>query len=444
MVSLAYVEIGEMPQKLSQIESDWIGYNWETASQFEGTGNGGKIVFGFAMLREKYLKRQVGKVKNYGRDMLSCEVILSKSALEHNISLYRKLTSETTKFTAVVKSNAYGHGLLEMAGLALSAGADLLGVNSLEEAETLRAKFPQATILIMGSIPNLSLRKHKLADSNFWVMVSRLEEMEELSTLSPAPKIHLKLETGMSRLGLDMIQIEQIADEIKNRKLKLSGLATHFASTEDFTEHSFSMKQLQKFLEGVKVFQERGFTDLILHCASSASAMLFPEARLDLIRVGISMYGLWPSLETKLSLSMMGKDIGTLKPVLTWKTKIQHIQELPTGAFIGYGSTFKTTYPTKLAVIPVGYYEGLDRKLSNTGYMLVHGERARILGRICMNMTMIEITHIPEAKLGDEVIILGSSGHEVVTADDHAYWTNTINYEVVTRILDQFPRTITN
>ncbi len=374
--------------------------------------------------------------------MLSSEITLSKSALEHNISLYRKLTSEGTKFTAVVKSNAYGHGLLEIAELAQQAGADLLGVNSVEEALTLRNHFPKAIILIMGSIPDLSSRKQSLADENFWILVSRIEEVETLNSLSPKPKIHVKLDTGMSRLGIGKTQIEFFAKELKAKGISIDGLATHFASTEDFTEHSFSMKQLQGFLEGVQIFESFGFKNLVLHCASSASAMLFPEARLNLIRVGISMYGLWPSLETKLSLSMMGKQFGMLKPVLTWKTKIQHIQNLPTGAYIGYGSTFKTTYPTRLAVIPVGYYEGLDRKLSNTGYMLIRGERARILGRICMNMTMIEITHIPEAQLGDEVIILGSSEKERISADDHATWTNTINYEVVTRILASFPRSI--
>jgi alanine racemase len=394
------------------------------------------------MQGEKYLKRHLGKVKKYGRDMLSCEVLLSKSALGHNISLYRKLIAKDTQFTAVIKSNAYGHGILEVASLAIASGADSLGVNSIEEAKILRLHFPSTVILIMGSIPNLLERKSELADHNFWVLVSRMEEIEILHSLSPSPKIHLKLDTGMSRLGQSRENWRAVAQSLREKDIPLSGLATHFASTEDFTEHSFSTKQLNSFLEGVQIFKDYDFQNLILHCASSASAMLFPEARLDLIRVGISMYGLWPSLETKLSLSMMGKDIGRLRPVLTWKTQVQHIQELPTGSYIGYGSTFKTTYPTRLAVIPVGYYEGLDRKLSNNGYMLIHGERARILGRICMNMTMIEITHIKKVELGDEVIILGVSGSESISADDHASWTNTINYEVVTRILDKFPRTI--
>ncbi len=329
-----------------------------------------------------------------------------------------------------------------MASIALDSGADILGVNALEEAQILRKHFPKTTVLVMGSIPNLQERYRELEDENFWILVSRIEEIKILSSLKHRPKIHIKIDTGMSRLGASMDSVEELAKEIQALKLPLDGIATHFASTEDFTEHSYSMKQLEKFESAIETFRRFGFIDLIRHCASSASAMLFSEARMDLVRVGISLYGLWPSLETKLSLSQMKKEIGSLKPALTWKTKIQHIQHLPQGTFVGYGSTYKTTFPTKLAVVPVGYYEGLDRKLSNQGYMLIHGERAKILGRICMNMTMLDITHIPDAKLGDEVVILGNSGNEWITADDHASWSNTINYEIVTKILSLFPRTI--
>ncbi|MDF3819637.1 alanine racemase [Leptospira sp. 96542] len=374
--------------------------------------------------------------------MSSSTVYLSRSAISHNIALFRKLIGPKSKFTAVVKSNAYGHGLIETATMALGAGADLLAVNSVEEAKRLRVAFPKTIILIMGSIPSLETVASSLSDENFWILVSRIEELEILSKLSPTPKLHLKVNTGMSRLGISYEDAELVAKEIFAKKLPLNGIATHFASTEDFTEHSHSMLQLERFQKVIHQFEKHGFIDLVCHCASSASAMLFAEARMDLVRVGISLYGLWPSLETKLSLSLMKKEVGSLKPALTWKTKIQHIQELPQGSFVGYGSTYKTTHPTKLAVVPVGYYEGLNRKLSNSGYMLVAGERAKILGRICMNMTMLDITNIPETKIGDDVIIIGKSGEETVTADDHATWTGTINYEVVTKILDSFPRVI--
>ena len=201
------------------------------------------------------------------------------------------------------------------------------------------------------------------------------------------------------------------------------------------------MKQLEEFMKFVKMAESLGYKNLIRHTASSASTMLFEEARLDMVRVGISLYGLMPSLETRLSLSLMGKDF-QLQPVLTWKTKIVHIQSVPAGVSVGYGSTFKTIYPTRVAVLPVGYYEGYDRRLSNQGYVLVHGERAPILGRVCMNMTMVNITHIQDAEIGSDVVLLGKSGNEEISADLLASLVGTINYDIVTRIQKDIPRVL--
>lgn len=374
--------------------------------------------------------------------MLSSWIELSASALQSNIATYKRVLEGKSKFAAVVKSNAYGHGLLEIAKLSIEAGADYLGVNSIEEAIALRSEFPKVVILIMGDIPHLLQRKEVLADENFWIIVSRLDQIEVLASLKPRPKIHLKVDTGMARLGTGIQALPILAKNLSEKKLPLDGVATHFASTEDFTEHSYSHNQLVLFKQAISILESHGFQNLQKHASSSASALLFPEARFDFVRVGISLYGLWPSLETKLSLSQMGRQIGLLQPVLQWKTQVQHLQTLQTGQFVGYGSTFKTTYPTKLAVVPVGYFEGLDRKLSNNGYMLMKGERVRILGRICMNMTMLDVTHIQNATIGDEVIIFGESGKESITPDDHATWTNTINYEVVTSISSVFPRIV--
>jgi len=158
-----------------------------------------------------------------------------------------------------------------------------------------------------------------------------------------------------------------------------------------------------------------------------------------MVRIGIAMYGLWPSLQTQLSLKEKSRNF-ILKPVLGWKTRIVHINDLPSGSFVGYGSTFKTTHPTRVAVVPVGYFEGLDRKLSNTGFMLVRGEKVPVIGRVCMNMTMLDVTNVAGVMTGDEVVIIGKSGKECISADDIALQTNTINYEVVTRINSQIPR----
>ena len=296
----------------------------------------------------------------------------------------------------------------------------------------------------MGDIPNLFQRPKEVQDENYWIMVSRFNEWKFLSEQSIRPKIHLKIDTGMGRLGTSGGILKTIINQAREINLPLDGVATHFASTEDFTEHSYSKMQLELFNNHIAKLEELGYVNLIQHCAASASALLFDEARMDMVRVGISLYGLWPSIETKLSMNLLKRPEAELRPVLTWKTKIQHIQDLPTGSFIGYGSTYKTTSPTKVGVVPIGYYEGLDRKHSNNGYMLVMGERAKILGRVCMNMTMIDLTHIKDVKIGDEVIIIGRSQNEIITADDLSQWAHTINYETVTKILPLFPRAITD
>lgn len=368
-------------------------------------------------------------------------VEISQKAVFQNIQSFKKLGSSSLLFTAVIKSNAYGHGLLEMAEISLRAGADLLGVNSLEEALELTRSFPNAKILIMGEIPSKSSKASQLSNENFWIVVSRVEDVKFLASLRPAPKIHLKVDTGMTRLGHSGLAMEKVLQEIASLRLPLHGILTHFASTEDFTEHSYSMKQLEEFMKFVKMAESLGYKNLIRHTASSASTMLFEEARLDMVRVGISLYGLMPSLETRLSLSLMGKDF-QLQPVLTWKTKIVHIQSVPAGVSVGYGSTFKTIYPTRVAVLPVGYYEGYDRRLSNQGYVLVLGERAPILGRVCMNMTMVNITHIQDAEIGSDVVLLGKSGDEEISADLLGSLVGTINYDIVTRIQKDIPRVL--
>jgi alanine racemase len=372
---------------------------------------------------------------------MSTRVEISSKAIKANITNFRKLLNQNTLFAAVIKSNAYGHGLLQMARLSISGGADLLAVNSIDEAITIRKDFSNTIILIMGEIIDLESKKHLLADENFWVVISRLDEARFLSKLSPRPKIHIKADTGMSRLGYSGDRFKQELIEFKNNNIPLEGILTHFASTEDFTEHSYSMKQLDIFKSYIQFAEDLGYKNLIKHASSSASTMLFEEARLDLVRIGISLYGLWASMQTRLSLSLMGKDFA-LTPALCWKTNIVHIQERSAGTLVGYGSMYKTNYDTRIAVLPVGYYEGFNRRLSNQGYVLINGERANILGRICMNMTMVDITHISDVKIGDDVILIGKSETEEVTADMLANLTGTINYDIVTGIQESIPRII--
>ncbi len=367
---------------------------------------------------------------------------ISREALKNNIEVFKSLIKPNVKFAAVVKSNAYGHGILEISKLGLELGADLLAVNSIEEAILLRKNFQKTIIMIMGEIQNIELYSEELNDENFWVVVSRFESVKFLNSLNKNPKVHLKVDTGMGRLGFSKEDFFSNLEKIKKENLVIHGILTHFAQAEDYTEHSFSKKQVDEFLKAISFATNLGYTNLIKHASASASTMLFKEAHFDLVRIGISLYGLWPSIQTKLSLSIRGEKLNKLEPVLSWKTNIVHIQNLPSNTYIGYGSTFKTTSPTKLAVIPVGYFEGYDRRLSNLGYVLIKGERARILGRVCMNMTMIDITQIKNIEIGEEVVLIGKSGNEEILADTLAEMTGTINYQIVTNINSSIQRVV--
>jgi alanine racemase len=253
-------------------------------------------------------------------------------------------------------------------------------------------------------------------------------------------KLHLKLETGNHRQGVGIEDALILADLIKASPfLELEGICSHFANVEDTTEHHYAKKQLQTFQEMAQILKEHGHEIKIKHMANSAASILWPDACMDMVRIGISAYGLWPSKESKVLAQYLGNQI-QLKPALQWKTKVMQIKQVGVGQSIGYGCTYTTTHPITLAILPVGYYEGYDRGLSNLAYVLIKGQRAHVRGRICMNITMVDITDIPDVQLEDEVILLGSWGDEVITAEQVASWAGTINYEVITRIAGHLPR----
>lgn len=388
--------------------------------------NSGRKVFGWNSMNE----------------IASSWVEISKNSLRTNLNSFRSILKPNSTLTAILKSNAYGHGLETMTRLCIEEGVSRIGVNSIEEAQRVRELDPRIPILIMGEIQNLSERKDMLADPNFWVVFSRPETARILSHLNPAPKLHLKVDTGMGRLGTHGETLRDTLGTLRDEKIGIDGICTHFASTEDVLEHKYSLMQIRKFEEATALAESFGFKNLVRHTCASASTMLFPDAHYEMVRVGISLYGLWPSMQTRLSLNLTGNKNFQLSPILSWKTRIVHIQSHPANSYIGYGSTFQTSYPTKVAVVPIGYYEGIDRKLSSNGDMLVLGKRAKILGRICMNMTMLDVTHIPGAEVGSVVTVIGRDNGETVTADDIADKTNTINYEVTTRIGESIPRIV--
>ncbi|TES93199.1 MAG: alanine racemase [Candidatus Cloacimonadota bacterium] len=363
-------------------------------------------------------------------------VEISEENLLHNISVIRDLIGNKRKLMAVVKSNAYGHGMLETAKIVLKGPVDWLGVNSIEEGIALRNNNIDVPVLVLGYVPVVSLED--VVQKNLRLTVYNMETVKTLDKIGNKLKkeipVHIKIETGTNRQGINGKGLSTLLEFIKGSSfVKLEGISTHFANIEDTTDHSYAQFQLDEF-KRIEAEFFKNEKSLIRHTACTAAVLLFPETYFEMVRTGIGMYGLWPSKQTKVSCSMKGKKIPELKPVLTWKTKIAQLKDVPDGSFISYGCTFRTTRDSKIAVLPVGYYEGYSRAFSNVSYVLVKGKRAPIRGRVCMNITLVDVTDIEDVKLEDEVVLLGKQGEEEVTADFLAELAGTINYEIVSHI----------
>ncbi len=361
---------------------------------------------------------------------------IDAAALEHNIASIQSNLAKGCNMVPVVKANAYGHGYLEIARLLDPRQFTFLAVHNLEEAQLLRAGGITSNILILGYIPFADLIS--AVESGFDFVVSNLDTLFKLAEIASAKhpaKCHLKLETGTNRQGINREELPAVIDCFKSTAhLKLVGVSTHFANIEDTTDHSYADLQFKRYTELKAVIEDAGFVIKYAHLASSAASLLFPHTHFNLARVGIALYGHWPSKETYLSYRLAGKQNHMLRPVLSWKTLIGQLKDVRKGEYIGYGTTYRATANLKIAVLPIGYFDGYDRQISNNGYVLVHGMRAPVRGRICMDMFMVDVTDIPNVSLESEVVLIGRSGDETIRAEDLAGWTNTINYEVLARL----------
>jgi len=367
------------------------------------------------------------------------------NALRWNLNQFRGRLNRSVALGAVVKANAYGHGLLEVAGLACTGGADWLCVNNLEEGLLLREAGRREKVLVMGYVPLDDLEAVVRHDLRLVVYnletVARLERIA--SAQSKQAKVHLKIETGTQRQGIPEAEVEPIARRVLDSPgLALEGISTHFANIEDTTDHGYARRQMEVFERVGKALEAAGFRVPMRHAACSAATLLFPRTHMDLARIGISLYGLWPSKETFVSCLEHGQQTLDLRPVMTWKSRVAQVKTVPEGSFVGYGCTYRTTRETRIAVLPVGYHEGYDRGLSGVAHVLVRGKRAPLRGRICMNMCMADVTDIPGVGLEDEVVLLGRQGDERITAEQLAQWCGTISYEIVCRVHPSLPRVV--
>lgn len=349
--------------------------------------------------------------------------------LRHNYEILRQVAPQT-KLMAVCKSNAYGHSLVDYAKATEDLGVDWLGVDSILEALKLRQNGLQRPILVLGyTLPEMI---QEAADNHISLAVSSFDTLKVLAEHAPANlKIHLKFDTGMCRQGFFSEEAEAVLDFCQQNlsSVKIEGVFTHFAGAKNPAFPQGTKKQIEKFNNVLAVFEQRGLRPLC-HAAATSGAIVFPEAQLDMVRLGIGLYGLWPSQEVKYAYS----DKFELKPILSWKTVIGEIKNVPAGSRVGYDFTELLERPTTLGILPIGYWHGYDRSLSSIGKVLVKGHRARVLGRVSMDILIVDLTDVPEPRVGDEVVLLGQQNGAEMSADEMASLADTSAYEIITRL----------
>lgn len=371
---------------------------------------------------------------------------IDKQALLHNLEQFLRLTGPSRRVMCVIKSNAYGHGLREVSKIILHSTFSIqhsiwLGVDSIDEAIALREQGITLPILTLGYVPLDRLAEAVLQDIRLTVYnMETLDALWRITAGRPQmiARIHVKVDTGISRQGILPEKLMEFVRSIP-KGVELEGVSTHFANIEDTTDHSYARLQLERFQKVIADLEAAGISVPVKHAACSAAAVLFPETHFDMVRAGISLYGIWSSKETLVSAGSRSDNLA-LRPVLSWKTRVAQIKTIPAGTPVSYGLTERVSRESRLAVIPVGYYDGFDRRLSSVGNVLVCGKRAKIIGRVCMNMMMADVTDIPEAALEDEVVLIGRQGDERISVDEVAQKIGTIPYELLARLNPILPR----
>ncbi|PRY12034.1 alanine racemase [Pontibacter ummariensis] len=371
---------------------------------------------------------------------------LSKSALQNNIQFLKQQIAPQVQLSSVIKGNAYGHGIEQFAPLAQECGINHFSVFSTDEAHRLLQALPQrATIMILGFIDEAAMEWVVANEIEFFVFdVERLAEaIEAAKKTGKKAKVHLELETGMNRSGFDRTNLVHAQAMLRNNKehLLLQGVCTHLAGAESLQNHERVLRQQEIFAKALQRLRGQGHAPNQRHVACSAAMISYPESHLDMVRVGIMQYGLWPSPETYRQFIGQHEDkVDPLQRVISWKSRVMGLKHVPQGEYIGYGTSFQAPRDMNLALIPVGYSCGYSRSLSNQGQVLVRGHRASVVGIVNMNMMMVDVTNIPEAGRGDEVILLGKQGDEVITVASFGELSTQLNYELLTRLPLTIPR----
>lgn len=372
---------------------------------------------------------------------------ISKENLIHNIKQFRSLLKGDTKIAAVIKANAYGHGDKEVVQI-LNSYVDYFQVDDIDEFERIK-KVAQKPILILGYLNEDGIKiavKSKAIITSFDLI--HLLKINYLARgLKTKAKVHIAVDSYLGREGILPSQVGIFILEIKKLKnIELDGIYSHFANIEDTMNRTHAEKQIEMYHKCVDIFRSNGFPKIKTHISATSGILVYENCLRrqggnnlhSIVRLGIGLYGMWPSEH----LEYLNKNKITLKPILRWITHVAQVKTLPANHPIGYGLTYITKKITKVAVIPQGYSDGLTRSLSNNGEVLINGKKAKILGRVAMNMTVVDASNIKDILSEDEVVILGKQGKNEITAEQIAKESGTINYEVTTRISALLPRIV--
>lgn len=370
-------------------------------------------------------------------------VEIDEQALISNAKSLRSL-SEGARFCAIVKANAYGHGLREVAQIVARAGVTAFGVDSMDEAIELRSLFPSALILQLGFIlyEEYALAIRHQIEITLYDKEGIMHAEKIAATTASTLNIHLKIETGTSRQGVLLEELPDLLLELKRCKhIFLSGVSSHFANIEDTSNPEYASVQFSKFTQATELMRQAGFHPEFIHCSCSASVLLYPDTHGTLVRAGITLYGIWPSehIEQIFHKQHLSCDF---RPVLKWKTRIAQIKSLSAGTSIGYGLTERLKQRSRIAVLPVGYFDGFDRRLSSVGEVLIGGYRCKVMGRVCMNMTMVDVSAVPHVEKEQTVTLIGVDGRQEITATELAHKIQTIPHEILARLHPLLPKII--
>jgi alanine racemase len=360
-------------------------------------------------------------------------VEINQKNLVSNFKTLSKVSGKTPKKMVVVKSNAYGHGIVECAKVLEKAGADFLAVDSFDEAVLLRRNKLEKPLLVLGFTHKNNFKE--ASQKNISLTISNSQSLKDLAALNCKIKVHIKADTGLHRQGFmedEMIDVKKVL--IKNKKIVFEGLYTHLAGAESNKFLVYTKKQISGLNKWIDELSEIN-PDVLTHCAASAAAIIYPDSRFKMVRFGIALYGLWPSEETRLHAQEVN-----LKPVLKWNAIISEVKAVKKGEPCGYDCSETLSRDSIIGIVPVGYWHGYPRIASTKSFVLVKGQRAKVLGKVSMDMIIVDLTKVRNPKQGDVATLIGKDVKDEVSVEEIAGYCETINYEIVTRINPEITR----